>query len=63
MPAPPAPPPGAPGPFPMPAPVQALKDAATQTNPAIAVVPETGHFTQIEAADAVNRLIAEFAMR
>ena len=25
----------------MPAPVQALKDAATQTNPAIAVVPET----------------------
>jgi len=29
----------------------------------IAVVPGTGHFTQIEAADAVNRLIAEFAMR
>jgi hypothetical protein len=31
--------PGAPGPFPVPAPVQALKDAATQTNPAIAAVP------------------------
>jgi len=27
----------------------------------IAVVPDTGHFTQIEAADEVNRLIAEFA--
>ena len=26
----------------------------------IAVVPGTGHFTQIEAADEVNRLIAEF---
>ena len=26
----------------------------------IAVVPDTGHFTQIEAADEVNRLIAEF---
>ena len=26
----------------------------------IAVVPETGHFTQIEAAGEVNRLIAEF---
>jgi len=25
-----------------------------------AVVPDTGHFTQIEAADEVNRLIAEF---
>jgi Transmembrane domain of unknown function (DUF3566) len=31
--------PGAPGPFPVPAPVQALKDAATQTNPAIVAVP------------------------
>jgi hypothetical protein len=30
---------GAPGPFPVPAPVQALRDAATQTNPAIAAVP------------------------
>ena len=29
----------------------------------IAVVPDTGHFTQIEAADEVNRLIAEFMMR
>jgi pimeloyl-ACP methyl ester carboxylesterase len=29
----------------------------------IAVVPDTGHFTQIEAADEVNRLIAEFIMR
>jgi pimeloyl-ACP methyl ester carboxylesterase len=29
----------------------------------IAVVPDTGHFTQIEAADEVNRLIAEFTMR
>jgi pimeloyl-ACP methyl ester carboxylesterase len=26
----------------------------------IAVVPDTGHFTQIEAADHVNRLIADF---
>jgi pimeloyl-ACP methyl ester carboxylesterase len=26
----------------------------------IAVVPDTGHFTQIEAADEVNRLIAQF---
>ena len=26
----------------------------------IAVVPDTGHFTQIEAADEVNRLIARF---
>ena len=26
----------------------------------IAVVPDTGHFTQIEAADEVNRLIADF---
>jgi pimeloyl-ACP methyl ester carboxylesterase len=29
----------------------------------IAVVPDTGHFTQIEAADEVNRLIAEFIRR
>lgn len=29
----------------------------------IAVVPDTGHFTQIEAADEVNRLIAEFVGR
>ena len=29
----------------------------------IAVVPDTGHFTQIEAADEVNRLIAEFVRR
>jgi pimeloyl-ACP methyl ester carboxylesterase len=29
----------------------------------IAVVPDTGHFTQIEAADEVNRLIAEFLGR
>jgi len=29
----------------------------------IAVVPDTGHFAQIEAADEVNRLIAEFIMR
>ena len=37
----PAPPPsGVPAQFPMPAPVQALKDAATQTNPAIPAVPE-----------------------
>jgi pimeloyl-ACP methyl ester carboxylesterase len=25
------------------------------------VIPEVGHFTQLEAADEVNRLIAEFA--
>jgi pimeloyl-ACP methyl ester carboxylesterase len=29
----------------------------------IAVVPDTGHFTQIEAADEVNRLIARFITR
>ena len=29
----------------------------------IAVVPDTGHFTQIEAADEVNRLIARFLQR
>jgi pimeloyl-ACP methyl ester carboxylesterase len=29
----------------------------------LAVVPDTGHFTQIEAADEVNRLIAEFIRR
>jgi pimeloyl-ACP methyl ester carboxylesterase len=29
----------------------------------IAVVPGTGHFAQIEAADEVNRLIAEFLAR
>ena len=29
----------------------------------IAVVPDTGHFTQIEAADEVNRLIGEFISR
>jgi pimeloyl-ACP methyl ester carboxylesterase len=29
----------------------------------IAVVADTGHFTQIEAADEVNRLIAEFIRR
>ena len=29
----------------------------------IAVVPDTGHFTQIEAADQVNRLIADFIKR
>jgi pimeloyl-ACP methyl ester carboxylesterase len=29
----------------------------------IAVVPDTGHFTQIEAADEVNRLIAQFMRR
>jgi len=29
----------------------------------IAVVPDTGHFTQIEAAGEVNRLIAEFIRR
>ena len=29
----------------------------------IAVVPDTGHFTQIEAADEVNRLIADFIKR
>jgi pimeloyl-ACP methyl ester carboxylesterase len=26
----------------------------------VAIVPETGHFTQIEAPGEVNRLIAEF---
>ena len=29
----------------------------------IAVVPDTGHFTQIEAADEVNHLIAGFMRR
>ena len=35
------PPPGAPGAFLLPAPVQALKDAATQTNPAVPAVAGT----------------------
>ncbi|HEY6682678.1 MAG TPA: hypothetical protein VI030_06885, partial [Propionibacteriaceae bacterium] len=35
-----APPTGAPGPFPIPAPVQALKDATTQNNPVVAAAPE-----------------------
>jgi flagellar biosynthesis protein FlhB len=35
------PPPGPPGAFPLPAPVQALKDAATQTNPAVPAVAGT----------------------
>ena len=26
----------------------------------VAIVPDTGHFTQLEAPDTVNRLIAEF---
>jgi Transmembrane domain of unknown function (DUF3566) len=37
-----APPAGAPGAYPLPAPVQAFKDANTQTNPAIAAVHEAG---------------------
>jgi hypothetical protein len=39
--------PGAPGPFPVPAPVQALKDAATQTNPAIAAVPSQAAIPEV----------------
>ena len=35
-----SPPSGAPGPFPMPAPVQALREAATQNNPVVAAAPE-----------------------
>ena len=35
------PPPGPPGAFTLPAPVQALKDAATQTNPAVPAVAGT----------------------
>ena len=36
---------------------QALPEAKT------AVIPDTGHFTQLEAADEVNRLIADFAAK
>jgi transmembrane protein DUF3566 len=35
-----SPPSGAPGPFPMPAPVQALKDSTTQNNPVVAAAPD-----------------------
>jgi pimeloyl-ACP methyl ester carboxylesterase len=38
-------------------------DLITSTVPGskVAVIPEVGHFTQLEAAEEVNRLIAEFA--
>jgi pimeloyl-ACP methyl ester carboxylesterase len=40
-----------------------ISSAARSRGATIAVVPDTGHFTQIEAADEVNRLIAQFTRR